>query len=177
MKINLLLIIINLLLSPIYLYSQINSEIIGNWGMFKDKHPDGWGSFNPPYEYIEFKVNGEYIRTFIQRKHGPVIMFGTYEIIGDTLIVFNEGIGFDGSNIGNVKSRFSKLFNIKEEILELHEDWYSLFRKKLRQYRHKKKFRRLTTEEQEILNSETSYLLKLYLVILNSETNNSDASR
>jgi hypothetical protein len=80
-----------------------NNELIGLWGMYKDRHPDGWGSFDPPHQYIEFMPDNKYNKIFIQRKEN-VIFFGTYEVIKDSLIVFHESTGTDGIHKGPVQA-------------------------------------------------------------------------
>lgn len=65
--------------------TTVEDELIGTWGMFKDKHPDGWGSFNPPYMYFEFIENNKYNRIWLHRK-GNSMIFGEYNIANDSLI-------------------------------------------------------------------------------------------
>src|SRR5260221_2957006 len=64
-------------------------RLIGIWGMFKDRHPAGWASWNPPYRYIEFMEDGKYYRTHLFRGEKTLI-FGTYETVKDSLLVFHE---------------------------------------------------------------------------------------
>lgn len=148
-----------------------SSDLTGVWGMFKDKHPDGWGSHNPPYEYLEFTPDNKYSRTYLHRK-GNGIIFGTYELVNDSLLVFHESIGTDGINKGPVKADTARLYSLRSDRMELWEDWDRVLWKSVKKWGHKKKYRPLTTEEKENLQAVTIKLLNNYAKL--KDTDESD---
>lgn len=147
--------------SPINQAEKVKSELIGIWGIFKDKHPDGWGSFNPPYEYLEFKDGNKYNRTYLHRK-GNTTFFGTYEVVNDSLIIFHESVGTDGIHKGLLKADTARLYSIKSDLIELWEDWDRILWKSVKKWGHKKKYRPLIKEEKEKIEAVRTKLMNDY---------------
>jgi hypothetical protein len=149
------------------------NELIGVWGMFKDKHPDGWGSFNPPNMYFEFMENNKYNRIFLHKK-GNSMFFGTYELVNDSTIMFHESIGTNGTHKGSIKSNTVKLYSINSRSMELWEDWDRILWKSVKKFGHKQKYRRLTVEEMEKLEAARTQLMTDYSLIKDTEEKRDD---
>src|SRR5688500_3578833 len=84
-------------------HNKTKDELIGLRGMYKDMHPDGWGSVDTTYEYNEYMLDNRYNRILIEKKEN-IIFFGNYEVIKDSIIVFHESTGPDGTNKGPVQA-------------------------------------------------------------------------
>jgi hypothetical protein len=144
--------------------NNVKNKLIGIWGMFKDKHPDGWGSFNPPYMYLEFMEDNKYNRILLSKK-GNGILFGTYEVVGDSLIIFHESIGTDGIHKALNKANTVRLYSIKSDLMEIWEDWDRILRKSIKKWGHKQRYRPLTEEEKEKLEAVKTQLMNNYSLI------------
>jgi hypothetical protein len=151
--------------------SNAKSELIGIWGMFKDKHPDGWGSFNPPHMYLEFMEDNKYSRIWLHRK-GNSMIFGEYDVVGDSLIIFHESIGTNGVEKGTVKGDTVKLYSIKSDLMEIWEDWDRILWKSIKKWGHKQKYRPLTNVEKEKLLAVKAQLMTDYSLIKDSKETN-----
>ncbi len=149
------------------------NDLVGVWGMFKDKHPDGWGSHNPPYEYLEFTQDNKYFRTYLHKK-GNGIIIGTYELVHDSLLVFHESTGFDGTHTGPVKADTARLYSLRSDLMELWEDWDRIFWKSSKKWGHKKKYRPLTIQEKENLQAVTTKLMNEYARLKETEENDNE---
>lgn len=147
---------------------NIKNEMLGIWGMHKDKHPDGWGSFNPPYMYLEFKENNKYERIYLNNK-GNSILFGTYELTNDSLIIFHESIITDGIHEGLFKADTVRLYSLKSDLMELWEDWDRILWKSTKKWGHKQKYRPLTKEEMDNLEFAKTRLMFDYDLLKNPE--------
>ena len=148
--------------------NNIKDELIGLWGMYKDRHPDGWGSFDPPHLYIEFLTDNKYNKIFIQKKEN-IIFFGTYEVIKDSLIVFHESTGTDGISKGPVQADTVRLYSLKAGVLEIWSDWDRILCKSIKKFGHKKKYRHLTEAEKEKIEAVKTQLMKDYASIKDKE--------
>ncbi len=144
--------------------NNVKNELTGIWGMFKDKHPDGWGSFNPPYMYVEFTGDNKYNRIWLHRK-GNSMIFGEYDVVGDSLIIFHESVGTNGIEKGIVKADTVKLSSIKSDLLEIWEDWDRILWKSIKKWGHKQKYRPLTNVEKEELVAVKTQLMNDYSLI------------
>jgi hypothetical protein len=151
--------------------NNVKSELIGMWGMFKDKHPDGWGSFNPPYMYFEFMEDNKYSRIWLHRKWNSMI-FGEYNVVGDSLIVFQESVGTNGIEKGLIKADTVKLYSIKSDLMEIREDWRRILWKSIKKWGHKQKNRPLTNLEKEKLLAVKTQLMTDYSLIKDSKEKN-----
>jgi hypothetical protein len=136
--------------------------------MYKDRHPDGWGSFDPPYQYIEFLTDNKYNKIFIQKKEN-IIFFGTYEVIKDSLIVFHESTGTDGISKGPVQTDTVRLYSLKAGVLEIWADWDRILWKSIKKFGHKKKYRPLTEAEKEKIEAIKTQLMDGYELIKDKE--------
>jgi hypothetical protein len=164
-----------LLLSTISLYGQADEpnnkkDLIGIWGMFKDRHPDGWGSWNPPYEYLKFKEDSSYVRIYLAKK-GNALIFGYYEIVNDS-IKFYDNVATDGFTKAKFASSTSKLHSLGDSVMELWEDWDRILSKRIKKCGHKKKYRQLTKDEEKTLEAVTTKLTSDYLLIKDRDDNN-----
>lgn len=139
-------------------------KLVGIWGMFKDRHPDGWGTFNPPYMYFEFKEGNQYNRIWLHRK-GNSMVFGEYEVVGDSLIVFHESMGTNGKDKGKVRQNTVKLQSVQSDLLEIWEDWDRVLGKRVKKFGHKQKYRPLTIPEKEKLVAAKTQLMNDYAFI------------
>ena len=148
--------------------TTVENELIGTWGMFKDKHPDGWGSFNPPYMYFEFMENNKYNRIWLHRK-GNSMIFGEYDVVADSLIIFRESIGTNGLEKGIVKGDTVKLHSINSDLLEIWEDWDRILWKSIKKWGHKQKYRPLTKGEMEKLQVVKTQLMNDYSTIKDTQ--------
>jgi hypothetical protein len=144
--------------------NKVEADLIGVWGMFKDKHPDGWGNFKTPYMYLEFTQDHKYNRIWLHNK-GNSMAFGTYELAGDSLIIFHESIGTNGIEKGVFKGHTVKLYSIKSDLMEIWEDWDRVLSKRIKKWGHEQKYRRLTKEELENLEAARNKLLEGYALI------------
>jgi hypothetical protein len=149
---------------------QGNKEIIGIWGMFKDRHPDGWGSWRPPYEYLEFKESGKYSRTYINKK-GNTIMLGSYKVIDSSIIIFYENTATDGIRKQAFPIDTARLYSVKADVIEIWEDWDRIFWKKDKKWGHKKKYRPLTQEEKQKIELVTTKIINDYTLIKDTDGN------
>jgi hypothetical protein len=143
---------------------SVQNKLIGIWGMYKDKHPDGWGSFNPPYMYFEFKEDNSYNRIFIRRKTNS-IFFGTYQVVNDSLIIFDESIGTNGIEKGPINANTVRLYTIQSDLMELWEDWDRILWKGVKKWGHKQKYRPLTAVEKEKVGAVKQKLMTDYALI------------
>jgi hypothetical protein len=144
--------------------NNIKNELIGVWGMYKDKHPDGWGSWDPPHQFLEFMPDNKYNKIFIQKKEN-IIFFGTYEVIKDSIIVFHESTGTDGIHIGPVQADTVRLYSLKAGVLEIWADWDRVLWKSVKKFGHKKKYRPLTIAEKEKIELIKTKLMDDYTLI------------
>jgi hypothetical protein len=140
--------------------SNLRSKaIIGVWAMYHDFHPNGWGTWKKPYEYLEFKEDGKFTRTILLKKANYIIM-GNYEVNNDSLIVFHESNATNGIGTAIIPSLTSRLFSVRNDELELWEDWQRILWKSIKKMGHKKKFRPLTLSEKENLELRSAKILK-----------------
>ena len=130
--------------------SSKQTALIGVWAMFNERHPDGWKTWKKPYEYLEFREDGKYIRTILFKRINYAVL-GNYEISNDSLIIFHAGVATDGKRTQGVPEFISRLYSIKSDELELWEDWKRIIWKSTKKMGHKKKFRPLTMEENKKL--------------------------
>ncbi|MBK5278425.1 MAG: hypothetical protein JJE09_06145 [Bacteroidia bacterium] len=144
--------------------NDVKNELIGVWGMYKDKHPDGGGSFDPPYMYIEFTENNKYNRIFLHKKINSMY-FGTYELVNDSLIMFHESIGTSGTHKGLIKANTVRLYSLNGGFMELWEDWDRILWKSVKKFGHKQKYRQLTGEEIKKLEAVKTQLMTDYSLI------------
>jgi hypothetical protein len=142
--------------------AQSNSKskaIIGVWAMYHDFNPNGWGTWKKPFEYLEFREDGKFTRTILFKKANYIIM-GNYEINNDSLIVFHESNATNGIGTAIIPSLTSRLFSVRNDELELWEDWQRILWKSIKKMGHKKKFRPLTPSEKENLELRSAKILK-----------------
>lgn len=138
------------------------NELQGQWGMFKDRHPDGWGNWTPPYLYYHFNSDSTYYQTILRRK-GNSLIHGKYRVLGDSMIVFYDSNGIFENTIGKIKDEDTiKLNYLDNKHLELHIHWYTLFGKKKKPWKWRMKFRPLNEAESKTLNATNAELLKRY---------------
>ena len=142
--------------------------MIGTWGMFKDKHPDGWGSFNPPYMYFEFTADNKYNRIWLHRK-GNSIIFGEYEIANNSLIIFHHSTWTNGMEKEKIRADTVRLYSVKSDLLEIWEDWDRILWKSVKKWGHKQKYRPLMNEEKEKLVAVKTQLMSDYSLIKDPE--------
>jgi hypothetical protein len=138
------------------LNTQLKTDLIGVWAMFNERHPDGWKTWKKPYEYLEFKEDGKFIRTYLLKKMNYAVL-GTYELSNDSLIIFHASVATDGKRTVGVPEFISKLYSVKNDELELWEDWKRILWKSTKKMGHKKRFRPLTIKEKE--NLELAHIL------------------
>ncbi len=156
-----------ILLGLFFLYrTTVNAQsnpkskaIIGVWAMYHDFHPNGWGTWKKPYEYLEFKEGGQYTRSILFKKENYIIM-GNYEIKNDSLIIFHESNATNGIGTAIIPSSTARLFSVRNDELELWEDWQRIIWKSIKKMGHKKKFRPLTISEKENLELRSTKILK-----------------
>ena len=134
------------------------TDLIGVWAMFNERHPDGWKTWEKPFEYLEFKEDGKFIRTYLLKKMNYAVL-GTYELSNDSLIIFHESVATDGKRTVGVPKFISRLYSIKRNELELWEDWKRILWKSTKKMGHKKRFRPLTIAEKQ--NVELANILIL----------------
>lgn len=138
------------------LNNQKKTELVGVWAMFNERHPDGWKTWKKPYEYLEFKEDGKFIRTYLLKKMNYAVV-GTYELSIDSLIIFHGSVATDGTRTVAVPEFTSRLYSIKNDELELWEDWKRILWKSTKKMGHKKRLRPLTVKEKE--NLELAHIL------------------
>ncbi|HEY3387060.1 MAG TPA: hypothetical protein VGK46_11155 [Saprospiraceae bacterium] len=148
--------------------NPVQDQLTGMWGMFKDKHPDGWGSFDPPYMYVEFRDDSTYSRIWLHKK-GNSMVFGKYEVAGDSLLVFHESVVTNGKEKGIVKANTVKLYRIKRDVMEIWEDWDRVLSKRIKKWGHKQKYRPLTDDEKKKIATVKTQLMKDYASIQETE--------
>jgi hypothetical protein len=136
--------------------------------MFKDKHPDGWGSFNPPYMYFELMGDNKYNRIWLHRK-GNSIIFGEYEVANDSLIIFHESVWTNGIEKGKFRADTVRLYSVKSDLMEIWEDWDRILWKSIKKWGHKQKYRPLTKGEKEKLEASKTQLIRDYSAIKDTE--------
>lgn len=129
--------------------------------MYKDKHPDGWGKFEPPYYYLILNEDGTYQKAYFLKKDQTVI-FGTYELQTDSLLVFNESIGTNGTNKGKVVSDTVKFIGIQDNVLKINSHWHGWLSKKVKRWKHRMEFRPLEPLELVELKNKISSMLDRY---------------
>jgi hypothetical protein len=149
--------------------SNLSKEkLTGLWGMYFDRHPDGWGKHKPPYEYLQFKEDGKYVRIYLSES-GDFINLGSYAVESDGTIRFSQNVGTNGVHYGTFEDQTSKVFSLSGEKLELWEDWKRILWKGTKVLGHKKRFRMVTTEEKQKAEQITSKLLAEYSAIKEKE--------
>ncbi len=146
----------------------IPKEISGIWGMYKDKHPEGWGTFNPPYYYLILNDDATYKRIYLLKKQQTLI-FGTFELTTDSLLVFHESKATDGTYKGPFPADTAKFKGIHDNILEIHGHHYTWLRKRKKPWKHRMKFRRLEPLEQVHMTNAITSLENQYSQIENEE--------
>lgn len=151
-----------LLLLSDHVLAQGLHPIVGAWAMFKDKHPDGWGNFHTPYYYYRFNEDSTFNRFYLGRSDQTVV-FGKYEMLGDSLIVFHESTATNGRQVAFEGQDTVRVFGIHNGKLEIHEHWYTLLRGRRRPFKHRKYFRPTTDTEQRRLE-------RIYTRIMNDFT-------
>jgi hypothetical protein len=132
------------------------TALIGVWAMFNERHPDGWKTWKKPFEYLEFKEDGKFIRTYLLKKMNYAVL-GTYKLSNDSLIIFHASVATDGKRTVGVPEFISRLYVIKNDELELWEDWKRILWNSTKKMGHKKRFRPLTIKEKE--NLELAHIL------------------
>jgi hypothetical protein len=138
------------------LNNQKKTALIGVWAMFNERHPDGWNTWKKPFEYLEFKEDGKFTRTYLLKKMNYAVV-GTYELSNDSLIIFHASVATDGKRTVGVPEFISRLYSIRNDELELWEDWKRILWKSTKKMGHKKRFRPLTIKEKE--NLELAHIL------------------
>lgn len=125
---------------------DISSHLIGTWVIYKESHPDGGGT-PKPYEYLEFKTDGTYTRTYITRKSKSMVL-GRYKTSNDT-ISFYDNVATDGTMKARYFSDIEKLESFKADELILLSDWKRIVSRGVKKFGHKRRFRPLTAPEKK----------------------------
>ena len=155
--------------APKIVYKERNtSELVGTWGLYKSKHPDGTANYPKPTYFIKFNPNGTYTQAYIQ-KRGSAILFGDYKIVGDTLVVFETMKGTNGFTNFKQEADTVKLTQISNNQLEVHRHWYSFWTKKRKPYHNQIRFRPVSDDELEKFNTTYSKLINDYKRIESSK--------
>jgi hypothetical protein len=167
MQVKLLLIIIlfSVSLTPDVI-GQNTFNIVGEWGMHRDRHPDGWGRHNPPYMYFTFDNKNNYTRTFLHKKY-PSLIIGTYELQNDSLLILNNRVLTNGEEKWKIPSDTLLLYEFEQEEMQLRQDWDRIWSKKIIRWRHKMYFRYLTDKEKIRRDKSRNFLLEKYEGISN----------
>ena len=143
-------------------YHQIKDEIVGIWGITEEKHIGKWIPYTNPQHFIEFTESNRFSKTYVQDTDS-IIFLGNFKFMNDSVLVLYDVFATDGRGSGPQESDTIKLHTLGNGVLEIWEDWERiLWRKGVKKWGHKKRYRRLTEDEKADIQAVKAKILSNY---------------